>query len=813
MKISLQWLRNYIDLPLTPEETRDWLTSLGLEVEGTEQLRAGHNGLDGIVVGEVLTCQKHPDADRLSLCTVAIATDTPLQIVCGAPNVATGQKVLVATPGAEVLGRDGTPFTIKKGKIRGAVSEGMICAEDELGIGESHEGILVLRADAVPGTPAAKQLDIQEDWTYEIGLTPNRSDATHHFGVARDLYAALRVRQGFEGSLKAPDVSAFRSGPATDFRIIVEDERACPRYAGLILSGLHVGPSPDWLRQALANIGERSINNVVDVTNYVLHELGQPLHAFDLDKIAGRTIRVKTLAEGTPFTTLDAQERRLSAEDLMICDGNSRPLCMAGVFGGLDSGVTDTTSSLFLESAWFDPTYIRRSSMRHGLRTEAAKIFEKGADHEVVLYALQRAALLIQEVAGGTISSTIIDQYPRPFPAVKVPVRLQRVCSLTGVAFTRKQLHFIIQALGMPILEDTETHFLVQIPGAKSDVTREVDVIEEVLRVWGYDQVPDPGHIRYSVGFRQKPDPVHIGSQISLLLSARGYCECMNLSLDQSVRYEERMPDKASGLIRIHNTSNVHLDCMRADMLPNMLDTVLHNTNRQQADLRLFEFGKTYYQQNGQPVEGHRLLLLLCGRREGDSWLKSSRAQVDFYTLKADVQAVLAALRVEGWQEKATEEEGSLQPGLVWHRGHQPLVRMGLVNPDLSEAWGLDVPLWAADFDWDNLLECIPAKPRQTTSLLRFPTVRRDLALVVDQGVKYHDIEAIARQIEKKRLLSVDLFDVYVSVEHLGEGKKSCTVTFRFGDASKTMTDKEIDDIMSRLEASYADKLHAVIRR
>lgn len=812
MKISLQWLRKYLEIPLSPEETRDWLTSLGLEVEGTEVRRSGHNGLEGIVVGKVLTCQKHPDADRLSICTVDIGGEKPLEIVCGAPNVAAGQTVLVATPGSEVIGRDAKPFTINKGKIRGAVSEGMICAEDELGLGQSHDGILVLNDDANVGTPAATQLDLKEDWIYEIGLTPNRSDATNHFGVARDLYAALRVRNGFTGTLNAPDVSAFQSGMVSDFKVVVENEKACPRYAGLTISGLRVGPSPEWLRNALASIGERSINNVVDVTNYVMHELGQPLHAFDLDRIADSTIRVKTLKEGTLFTTLDEQERKLSQEDLMICDGKSNPLCIAGVFGGLHSGVTESTTSLFLESAWFDPTFIRRTSTRHGLRTEAAKVFEKGADHEVVLYALQRAALLIQDVAGGIISSTIIDHYPRPFPAVKVKLRHQRVCTLTGIAFTRDELRMIILALGMPILEETAEHFVVQVPGAKSDVTREVDVIEEILRVWGYDQVPDPGRMQFSVQHNAKPDPIFIGQHIRTLLSTRGYSECMNLSLDQSVRYQKRMPWLAEQLIRIHNTSNVHLDCMRADMLPNMLDTIVHNLNRQQTDLRLFEFGKIYHRHNNQSIESHRLLIALCGRREGESWLKSGRPEVDFYTLKADVEAVMASLRLEGWQETSLEG-GALCPGIAWRRANLDLVRLGMVDPGLSDAWNLETPIWVADFDWDLLLRSIPAKPKETASLLRFPTIRRDLALVVDRHVTYREIESVARQTEKKRLLAIGLFDVYVSAEHLGEDKKSCAISLRFGDREKTMTDNEVESIMSRLEDAFHRKLGAVIRR
>jgi phenylalanyl-tRNA synthetase beta chain len=812
MNVSLRWLRQYLDLPLDPETLRDLLTSLGLEVEGMHRLQSGHNGLAGIVVGRVLTCEKHPEADRLSLCTVDIAVGDPLHIVCGAPNVAAGQKVLVATPGAEVLGKDGQPFTIKKGRIRGADSEGMICAEDELGLGHDHAGILVLDPAAVTGTPAAVHLGLEEDWILEVGLTPNRSDATNHLGIARDILAALRVREGYTGELRAPDVSAFRPGSGAEVKVIVESPLACPRYSGLTITGLQVGPSPEWLRQALTAIGERPINNVVDATNYVLHELGQPLHAFDLDRISDRTIRVKTLADGTPFLALDEQERRLGPDDLMICDSQSRPLCMAGVFGGASSGVSASTTAIFLESAYFDPTHIRRSSTRHSLRTEAARIYEKGADPEITLYALQRAALLITEVAGGEVSAPVSDHYPVHVAPARITLRFERVRMLSGVPFGNDQILRIILAMGMPVLEEHADHLLVQVPGNKSEVTREVDLIEEILRVYGYDQVPEPGRMSVSVQTSPRPDPQLLREQVAERLCARGFHEAMNLSLDQSARYQQILPDRHPALVRIHNTANMHLDAMRPELLPNMLDSVRHNLNRQQPDLRLFEFGKTYRCDGDQIVECNRLLILLTGRREPEHWLNSGRAEADLYTLKAEVQAILRMLRIQGWQEQA-DESGLFAPGQSWRRGPKEFLRFGAVDGALLDHWGLDQTVWAADLDWDALLQAAPRKDLETSSLLRFPTMRRDLALVVDRSQPYAELETLARKTEKKLLQGVELFDVFVSEERLGPDKKSCALSFRFADPTRTLTDTEVDAVMEKLIQAYETKLGAEIRR
>lgn len=813
MKISLNWLKEYVDIPFGTDEVQEWLTSLGLEVEGLEQVTKGHNGLRGIVVGHVKACEKHPDADKLSCCKVDIGAGDVLSIVCGAPNVATGQKVLVATQGAEVIGKDGSPFTIKKGRIRGADSEGMICAEDELGLGHDHAGIMVLDGTATPGTPAALQLGLKDDYIIEIGLTPNRSDATCHIGVARDLLAAMKVRNHFKGQLCLPTHKALPVPEnAKDISIHIEHNEACRRYAGIVIEGISVGPSPEWLRTRLEAIGERSINNIVDVTNYVLHEWGQPLHAFDLDKIGQETIRVACRSDQTPFVSLDGITRALTNQDLMICDGNYKPMCMAGVFGGLDSGVSESTVRVFLESAWFDPKFIRRSSTKHNLRTEAARIFEKGADPEAILPALHRAASLILEVAGGSIGSKIIDIYPEPIQPAEVQLTFDQVKSLTGVPFTTEQILSALDALEMTILDQNDHSVTVRIPGNKSDVNRVVDVIEEILRIYGYDNIPEPGYIRMAVQSTEKPDVHHLKSQVSAALSANGFSEAMNLSLDQSARYEQRYSEAFAALVKIHNTANVHLDSMRFDLLPNMMDTVLRNQNRQQTDLRLYEWGKTYQRSENAFQENNRLLLVITGRREPEHWLNAGRKEVDFYTLKGTVTSLLQLIRVEGWQERPLEHP-LYSGGLMWTRGTKELVRLGLVHQDWAKDIGVDSAVWVADFDWDSIIQSLPKKPQEVLPLLRFPVVRRDLAIVVDKGVSYADMETLAKKTIKKSLLDITLFDVFTSDEHLGPGKKSCALSFRFAMQDRTLTDHEIDKMMDQLIQGYENQFSALIRK
>ena len=816
MKVSLNWLKDYLDLDLTAEQVSEWLTDLGLEVEGLEKVESIKGGLEGVVVGWVKECYKHPDADKLSLTKVDVGGEVLLQIVCGAPNVATGQKVLVATVGTTLYpsGSD-EALTIKKGKIRGEVSEGMICAADELGIGSDHSGILVLPAATLVGTSAREVLQLENDYVIEIGLTPNRSDATNHIGVAKDLAAALKINAGHSGELRLPDVSAFKTdNHSLPVEVVVENYEACPRYAGVVIGNLTIGESPEWLRRRLKAIGVRPINNVVDATNFVLHELGQPLHAFDLDEIAGRKVIVKTLPEGTPFASLDEVERKLYAEDLMICDGDSKGMCIGGVFGGIRSGVKDTTTSIFLESAHFHPKWIRRSSMRHNLRTEAAKVFEKGSDPGLPLYALKRAALLIKELAGGVIASDMIDLYPSPIQAARVDVAFANINRLIGVDIPMPKLKEILAALSMDIVAETETGLTVAVPTNKSDVTREADVIEEILRIYGFNNVPEPGHIKLAVSKAPWPDPNQVRNGISDYLAAHGFNEMMGLSLSESRYYKEVLTSVAEEeLVYINNTSSVQLDIMRPTMLLSGLEAISHNQNRQQSNLHLFEFGKTYrIKAEGGYREQQHLSIFLCGKRWAESWLRSDKEQAGYYQLKAYAGNILSRLGATGFQETAVQDE-IFSYALRCHRGPQELAVFGKLSPRLLKKMDIKGDVFYADLHWDNLLKSVAKHRIVSEELNKFPSVRRDLALVIDESVKFNDIATIAGKVGKKLLRNVNLFDVYESESQLGKGKKSYAVSFVFEDSSKTLQDKEIEKIMDQLITAYETQLGALIRR
>ena len=815
MKTSLNWLKDFIDFDLAPEAVGDILTSTGLEVEGLETVDSVPGGLRGVVVGHVVECGRHPNADRLSLTKVDIGRGEPLSIVCGAPNVARGQKVLVATVGTELHPTGGEPFTLNKGKIRGEVSEGMICAEDELGLGTDHDGILVLPDDAATGTPAADYYELKTDHVFEIGLTPNRSDATNHLGVAFDLAAALRINHGGDGRVTQPDVSNFAVAdnpvhPAVE----VLNPEACPRYAGVVLTDLRIGESPDWLKARLHAVGVRPINNVVDITNYVLHELGQPLHAFDLDQVSGERIIVRTLPEGTPFETLDEVTRELSGEDLMICDGEGRGMCIGGVFGGTGTGVTEGTTRIFLESAHFDPGFVRRTSMRHNLRTDAAKVFEKGSDPNIVVYALKRAALLMRELAGATIASEIVDIYPEPIPRKEVTVRYARVDQLIGHPIARAEVRGILEAMDMRFLADGEKEFTVAVPTNKAEVLREVDVIEEILRIYGFNNVPIGSKVSSSLAIAPDPDPTAVRETIGDLLAGRGFLEMMNLSLSESRYYREELPAAAAAatdLVFINNTSNVHLDIMRPTMLFSGLETIQRNQNRQQQDLRLFEFGRTYRNGAETHTETNRLSLFLVGNRSPESYLVPTEP-VSYYALKAYVQLVLERLGVTGFQTSETTMPG-LAFGLRYHRGNRELVDFGQISSGVAKTLDLRGLVFYADFNWDHILRALPRERVQLQPLNRFPGVRRDLALVIDKKVGFDRIEALARKTEKQLLREVNLFDVYENAEQLGAGKRSYAVSFTFEDPEKTLRDKDIDKVINKLIATFDKQLGAEIRR
>lgn len=815
MKVSLNWLRQYLDIDIAPETIGEVLTGTGLEVEGMEKAESIPGGLAGLVVGHVLECGKHPGADRLSLTSVDTGDGEPKSIVCGAPNVAAGQRVIVATVGATLHPVGGESFKIKKGKIRGEVSEGMLCAEDEIGLGESHAGIIVLDKEYAPGTPAAEVYALEEDYVYEIGLTPNRSDATNHIGVAFDLAAALNINHDQNVEVKVPDVSAFKEGEAAPVKVTVQDATQAPRYAGLTIENLKVAPSPEWLRTRLQAIGVRPINNVVDVTNYVLHEFGQPLHAFDLDKVAGGEINVEKLPEGTKFLSLDEVERSLSADDLMICDGAHKPMCIAGVFGGADSGVSDGTTRIFLEAAHFEAGTSRRSSMRHTLRTDAARVFEKGSDPNITVYALKRAALLLEELAGGQVTSKLLDLYPNPINPVEIMVRDQRVRDVIGADLARTQVQGILQSMGMNIVSETDESFVVAVPTNKSEVTREIDVIEEILRIYGFDNVPIPSMISTSLTVSPSPDPNYVRELTGDLLAANGFNEMMALSLNESRFYGEVEAGKQlPGLVYINNTSNVHLDVMRPGMLMSALETVAHNHNRQQQDLRLFEFGRTYSLNDGKYGEVNHLTLTLTGQRQAESWHPTTQGknEAGFYTLKSAVELVFRRLGVDNYRTaEANPEEYSF--GLRYHKGPMVLADFGAVLPSHLRARQVKTDVFFADINWDNVLKVLPRKPIQVQTPGKYPAVRRDLALIVGKSVTFADVERLARKAEKKLLTEINLFDVYENEDQLGAGKKSYAVSFQLVSDEKTLKDKDVDKVMRSIEGSLTKQLGAEVRR
>lgn len=814
MKVSLNWLKDYIDIDLSPEEIGEILTDIGLEVEGMEEVESIKGGLEGVVVGEVVECGKHPNADRLSLTKVNVGNGEHLQIVCGAPNVATGQKVLVATVGATLYPLEGEPFELKKGKIRGEVSEGMICAEDELGLGRDHEGIMVLPDEAEVGTTGREYFDIETDVVYEIGLTPNRSDATNHLGVAKDLAARLRVSYDHSGTVRLPSVDKFRvDNHDLPVEVEVDNHEACPRYAGLTIKNIQVTESPEWLKKRLRAIGLRPINNIVDTTNFILHELGQPLHAFDLDKIQDNKIIVRTLPENTPFTTLDEVERKLTGEDLMICDGTSNGMCIGGVFGGIGTGVTEKTQHLFLESAHFAPEWIRRTSMRHNLRTDAAKVFEKGSDPNIAVYALQRAALLIKELAGGEIASEIIDIYPEPIKPVEVEVSYAHINRLIGQDIPPATVKAILTAVEMKYVREDEDGFTVAVPTNKADVTREADVIEEILRIYGFNNVPMPAKITTTMAVGQYPDPTEVRETVANALAVRGLHEMMAVSLSESKYYTEYLSSiPEEEIVYVNNTSNVHLDIMRPSMLFSGLEAVRHNQNRQQSNIKLFEFGRTYHRHEDGFEEFNHLSLFLAGDRRPETWHAPEQQQSDYYTLKAFVQLVLGRLGLESYQESVMQDE-VFSYGLRLHRGPQTLVDFGKVNPEVVKQMDIRGEVFYADFRWDALMRAVAKHSIQYEELNKYPSVRRDLALVVENSVKFSDIVAIARKTGKKLIKEINLFDVYENEAQLGKGKKSYAVSFIFEDPSKTLKDKEVDKVIGKLMQAYEQKLGAEIRR
>lgn len=816
MNISYKWLKEYIDTDKTPEQIAAILTSLGLEVGSIEEIETIKGGLKGVLVGEVLTCQKHPNADKLSVTTVNVGGSEPLHVVCGAPNVAAGQKVLVATVGTKLYNGD-EAFEIKKAKIRGELSEGMICAEDELGVGTDHSGIMVLPAGTPVGMPAAEYFNIENDVVFEVDLTPNRIDAASHLGVARDL-AAHFAAQNKDAGLRWPSVDAFKiDNNSYPVKVTIERSEACARYSGVTISGVTVKESPDWLKNKLRTIGMTPINNVVDITNFVLHECGQPLHAFDGDKVTGNHVIVKTLPAGSKFITLDEKERELHADDLMICN-EVEGMCIAGVFGGVKSGVSATTTRIFLESACFNPTFIRKTSRRHNLFTDASFRFERGSDPEMTIYALKRAALLIKEVAGGVISSDIIDVYPTPAKGSEVELSWANLKRLVGKTLEASLVKTILKALDIKVVEETSVGLKLLTPPYRVDVLREADVIEEILRVYGYNNVEIPAIQQSAIVTTPKPDHHRIRNLIAEQLLGAGFTEIMSNSLTKAAYYSNSQTFKAENTVILNNPLSSDLNGLRQTLIFGGLETIERNRNRQHPDLKLFELGNCYhYNTEGDKgkqssyKEELKLTLFITGARVPQNW-NSPRQEVSFADIKRYAENVLLRM---GLSETDWKTEGItpdlLSDGLNYSLAGKQLMTVGMVSHNLLRSFDIDDEVFVAEIIWDQLVSCTAKHKVLYKELSRFPEVKRDLALLLDEHVKYAEIEAVALKTEKKYLKNITLFDVYQG-DNIEKGKKSYAVSFVLEDTEKTLTDGQIANIMGRLTAAFEKELGAKLR-
>jgi len=819
MNISYSWLRQYIDINLSAAEVARVLTSIGLEVETVESVEKIKGGLEGFVIGEVKTCHKHPDADKLSVTTVDIGQEELLNIVCGAPNVAPGQRVVVATIGTTLYKGDES-FQIKKAKIRGVPSEGMICAEDEIGMGENHEGILVLPPDAPVGMAARTYFKAEPEIMFVIGLTPNRIDSASHFGVARDLAAYLGKDRDI--SLIRPDVSRFTVDNETyPVAVSIENSRSCRRYAGVTITGVTVGPSPQWLQDRLRSIGMNPINNVVDVTNFVLHELGQPLHAFDADELRGGKIIVKNLPEGSSFITLDKLERKLSATDLMICDGE-RPVAIGGVFGGLHSGVTETTRNIFIESAYFDPVSVRRTSKRLGIYTDASFRFERGVDPNMIIPALKRCALLLKELAGGTISSGIVDVYPETIEPARVSASFAHIDRLIGKKIDRNILRSILQSLEFEFISEDNTGYKLIVPTYRVDVTREADVIEEILRIYGYNNIEISETLHTSLSYSPKPDREKLVDMISEYLSGSGFNEIMCNSLTRSAYYDNLLTFKPGNLVRIINPLSNELNVMRQSLLFGGLETILHNTNRQRADLRLFEFGNCYFfnPERGtvNPLEKYHeefhLAMLVTGKKYEPNWT-SAEQDSSYYQLKAFLENVLTRLGIDLeiiTTEPLNGRKDLFTDGLVYRKNGTMIAELTLIAQPLLKGFDIRNDVFYAGICWDNIMKIRGDHKIRHVEPPRFPEVRRDLALLLDKSVTYAMIREIALRTERRLLTRINLFDVYEG-ERIEKGRKSYAVSFTLQDSETTLTDERIDRTMKKLMDAFVKELGAEIRK
>ena len=809
MRISYNWLKQFIKIDLAAEETADLLTDLGLEVEGVDKYESLKGGLQGVVVGHVLTCEKHPDADKLKITTVDLGDgNAPVQIVCGAPNVAAGQKVPVATIGTKVFDKEGNAFEIKKGKIRGQESHGMICAEDELGLGSNHDGIMILANDLKPGTPAAKIFEVENDEVFEIGLTPNRADAMSHLGVARDLKAGF-AQKGKNFELITPSVSNFKVDKRTlKIDIAVENEKLAPRYCGVTISGVTVKPSPSWLQNRLKAIGLTPKNNIVDVTNYVLHELGQPLHAFDANQIKGGKVIVKTVAAGTKFTTLDEVERTLDAEDLMICHAEG-PMCIAGVFGGKDSGVTENTQAIFLESAYFNPVSIRKTAKRHTLSTDASFRFERGIDPNITEYALKRAALLIQEVAGGEITSDITDIYPKKIEDFQVFLNFNNVTKIIGEEIPKETIKKILVSLEMKINNITDAGIGLIIPAYRVDVQREIDVIEDILRVYGYNNIAIPKKLNATIANSSRTEEYKVQNIIANQLCALGFNEMManSLTTPDYVKLSENLKEEFN-VIMLNPLSN-DLSAMRQSLLFSGLEAVSFNINRRKSDLKLFEFGKTYHKMPSGYDEIKHLSLFLTGNRKEESWTQPNQKS-DFFLFRGYINTILSRLGIDTKVTVLPLESDVFTEGIALAIGKEIIVELGTIKKGILKHFDIKQEVLFADFYWGRIQKYVSTKIK-FTDIPKYPEVRRDLALLLDESVSFEKVYQIAKQTEKSLLKEINLFDVYQG-KNLPEGKKSYAVSFILQDTTKTLTDAQIDKTMSKLQGNFEKELGATLR-
>jgi phenylalanyl-tRNA synthetase beta chain len=806
MKISLNWLKTYIDINESPEELDVLLTGTGLEVEGIEEVETVPGGLKGFVLAEVLTCERFEVKEKkLSLCTVDIGTESHSQIVCGAANVAAGQRVVVATVGTTIY-QDGKPlFEIASKKTYGHLSEGMICAVDELGLGSDHSGILVLDTDQPNGTPAAEYFKLESDHVIEIGLTPNRADAASHVGVARDLAAVLGR------SIKWPSVDTF-SVSNNNFPIALEvaDPQACPRFCGVTIDGVTVKPSPEWLQNYLKTIGLNPINNIVDITNYICHGLGQPMHAYDWHEVKGQKIVVRYCEDGSKFTTLDKQERTLSATDLMICNAQE-PMGIGGIFGGTKSGIKDSTTRVYLECAYFDPASIRKTATRHGLKTDASFRFERGTDPNMKLYAMKVCALLVQELAGGQIASEVTDFYPNPIPDFKINVLYKHIDRLIGKTLEQSLIHQILTSLDIQIQDQTAEGFMAIVPPYRVDVTREVDIVEEILRIYGFENVElsETLGTNYLANFPKK-DPDNTQSSITQMLAGSGFSEIITNSLTKPAYSSAIKNDLPFADVEILNKLSEDLGVMRQTMLFSGLEVLAYNLNRQQKALKVFDFGKTYHLKESKYLEKKHLALFLTGLEQAESWQNGS-AKVQFHSLANEVVKIFAKLKLQNLETKVIEQSAVFSYGLTYVINKKEVGQIGLVKANLCKMADIKQAVFYADLDWDYLLK---ASGNETffQEIPRYPEVRRDLSLVLDKTVSFAQIKALAQKYEKSLLTNVNVFDLYEGT-NLGEGKKSYSVSLFLQDREQTLTDKVIDKTMERLMAAYEKELGAVIRK